>query len=77
MYLDVVQTSGGAPGTVDETTYTGVGDTGGQVTVVDGKYKYNLANTTLPGAGTYQVCMDPSATHTAPIQTTCGIFVLK
>jgi hypothetical protein len=77
MYVDVVQTSGGAPGTVDETTYTGVGDTSGQFAVVDGKYKYNLSNASLPGAGTYQVSMDPSSAHNSPITTSPGTFVLK
>jgi hypothetical protein len=77
MYIDVVQTSGSAPGTVDETTYTGVGDTSGQFSVVDGKYKYNLSTASLPGAGTYQVFMDPSSSHNSPITTSPGTFILK
>lgn len=77
MYIDVVQDTGSAPGTVDETTYTGVGDTGGQFKVVNGMYKYNLSTATLPGAGTYQVFMDPSSAHNSPITTAPGQFVLK
>ena len=77
MYIDVVQTSGSAPGTVDETTYTGVGDTSGQFSMVDGMYKYNLSTTSLPGAGRYQVFMDPSAAHNTPIANSPGTFVLK
>jgi hypothetical protein len=76
MYIDVNRTSGADPGTVDETTYTGVGDTGGQFSVVNGMYKYNLSSSSL-GAGTYQVFMDPSSAHTSPIATSPGTFVLK
>jgi hypothetical protein len=77
MYIDVAQTSGGTPGTVDETTYAGVGDTGGQFSVAGGTYKYNLSTSSLPGAGTYQVSMDPSPAHTSPITTSPGTFELK
>jgi hypothetical protein len=64
MYIDVVKGNASDPGTVDETTYTGVGDSGGQFAVVDGKYKYNLSNSSQPlgSAGTYYVYMNSSAT---------------
>jgi hypothetical protein len=77
MYIDVVKTSGNDQGTVDETTYTGVGDTGGQFSVVDSKYKYNLSSDGLSGAGTYNVYMDPSPAHSSPITNTLGTFILK
>lgn len=62
MYLDIVTGNAGAPGTVDETTYTGVGDSGGQFAVADGKHKYNLINASAPlgSAGTYYVYMNSS-----------------
>jgi hypothetical protein len=63
MYIDIVKGNANDPGTVDESTYAGVGDSGGQFAVVDGKYKYNLANSSLPlgSAGTYYVYMNSSA----------------
>jgi hypothetical protein len=76
MHIDVVQTSGQAPGTVDETSYTGVGDTGGQFHVVGGVYKYNLDTSSLPGAGTYQVFMNPGNGATTQISAG-GTFSLK
>ena len=57
MYIDIAQGSSADPGTVDETSYTGVGDTSGQFAVVDGKYKYNLSNSLA--AGTYNIWMTP------------------
>jgi hypothetical protein len=64
MYIDVVKGNPSDPGTVDETTYTGVGDSGGQFAVVDGKYKYNLSNASAPlgSAGTYYVYMNSGPT---------------
>jgi len=73
MYIDLVQGSAGDPGTVDETTYTGVGDTSGQFAVVNGMYKYNLSNNLSPG--TYYVYMTPG-TDSQRISNP-GKFVLK
>lgn len=77
MYLDITQISGSDPGVVDETTYSGVGDTGGQFRAVDGKYMYNLDVSSLHGAGTYRVCMDPVKADGGSLISTCGTFVLK
>jgi hypothetical protein len=73
MYIDLVQGSASDPGTVDETTYTGVGDTSGQFAVVNGMYKYNLSNNL--SAGTYYVYMTPG-TDSQRINNP-GKFVLK
>ena len=73
MYIDLVQGSASDPGTVDETTYTGVGDTSGQFAVVNGMYKYNLSNNL--SAGTYYVYMTPG-TDSQRINSP-GKFVLK
>lgn len=64
MYIDVVLGDSNASAAVDETTFTGVGDSGGQFAVVNGMYKYNLSNTNPPlgVAGTYYVYMNSSAT---------------
>lgn len=64
MYIDVVQGTATAPGTPDDTTYTGVGDSGGQFHIVNGMYKYNLSNASPPlgSAGTYFVYMNSSPT---------------
>jgi len=76
MYLDLVRTSGSTTGTVDETNYTGVGDTNGQFAVVNGMYKYNLSASQL-GGGNYAVYMDPSSAHNSPITSSPGTFILK
>jgi hypothetical protein len=60
MYLDLSKVTGSDPGTVDETTYSGVGDTSGQFSVVNGMYKYNLDSSQIGGAGGYTVTLDPS-----------------
>jgi hypothetical protein len=69
-YIDVTQISGSTQGTVDETTYTGVGDTGGQFSVVDSMYKYNLATSSLPGVGTYNVSIKVGGTDYGTVQFT-------
>jgi hypothetical protein len=75
MFIDIVKGTSSDPGTVDETTYTGVGDTSGQFAVVDGKYKYNLSTSSLSGAGTYTVYMTPDTD--ANRIASGGTFVLK
>ena len=79
MYIDVVQGSISDPGVVDETTYTGVGDTGGQFAVVNGMYKYNLSN--QMNAGTYNIFMTPDTdADRIPVSnspTGAATFVLK
>ena len=79
MYIDIAKGSSSDPGTVDETTYTGVGDTSGQFAVVDSKYKYNLSNNLT--AGTYNIWMTPSDdAHRIPVTnspTGAATFVLK
>jgi hypothetical protein len=86
MYIDVAMGNPSDPGTVDETTYTGVGDTGGQFAIVNGMYKYNLSNTSLPlgSPGTYYVYMNsnPTLGNATRIPTTnapnnIASFVLK
>jgi hypothetical protein len=79
MYIDIAKGTGADPGIVDETTYTGVGDTSGQFAVVDGKYKYNLSNNL--SAGTYNVYMTPDTdANRIPVTnspTGAATFVLK
>ena len=60
---------------MDETSYTGVGDTSGQFAVVNGMYKYNLSTSSLSGAGTYWVYMTPDTD--AHRVASGGTFVLK
>ena len=79
MYIDIAEGSSSDPGTVDETTYTGVGDTSGQFAAVDSKHKYNLSNSL--SAGTYNIWMTPSDdAHRIPVTnspTAAATFVLK
>jgi hypothetical protein len=79
MYIDIAKGTSADPGTVDEATYTGVGDTSGQFAVVDGKYKYNLSNNLSPG--TYNVFMTPDTdANRIPVTnspTGAATFVLK
>jgi hypothetical protein len=79
MYIDIAKGTSADPGTVDETTYTGVGDTSGQFAVVDGKYKYNLSNNL--STGTYNVFMTPNTdANRIPVTnspTGAATFVLK
>jgi hypothetical protein len=75
MFIDIVKGNTSDPGTVDETTYTGVGDNSGQFAVVNGMYKYNLSTSSLSGAGTYAVYMTPDTD--ANRIASPGIFVLK
>ncbi len=75
MFIDIAKGSAGDAGTVDETTYTGVGDTSGQFAVVNGMYKYNLSTSSLSGPGTYYVYMTPDID--ADRISSGGTFVLK
>lgn len=50
----VTRTSGGYPGSVDESTYTLASDNGGYFRISSCQYVYNLSAGTL-GAGTYRV----------------------
>jgi hypothetical protein len=85
MYIDVVQQGSATdPGTPDETTYTGVGDSGGQFAVVDGKYNPSNNSKPLGSAGTYYVYKNssPALGNATRIPTTnaagnIASFVLK